>query len=884
MKKVTVLCVEGDSPRRGRLSDFLAGSRYEAVLAGSAAAGLCSLDQNRPDVVVCDYDLPDLGAKEFLNRVRASHPDVPIVVVSGRATIARAVEAIKNGAADFLRKPFTTKDMNDSIEKALAVARGGGGSSGSVEVIESVVKERTEELTLAYERLFQLNVVSNEFARIRDEETFYEQVPKLACGALDFDRATLALERDGKLVLRSYCLAKDTPQAVAAFEKLVEKKESRTPPLHLEAFNKNKTIFVSDLAEDPRWLEEREHLSGTRSIVVSPIRIKDAPIGALSGSMGYHDREMNDQDVARFEMFAVMVGLALENIRAHQKMERKIQERTAELEENAIELARANVNLLGAHELLEEKAEELRKAEARMVAIIEASPVPLVVTRLSDGIIFYANRHLCELVGAKPDDLIGSAAHDFYYYPEDRQMVLEILKRDGVMQNHEVLMKRADGSPVWMSFSIVQTELAGEPVIIGGLHDIDERKKAEAALQDREALFRGIVESAHDIIFTLSPDQKFSYISPHVSELLGHAVSDVIGRGVEKLVRPEDLRRLRQLFEELVDAEHHLMDVEFRAVHANGHSRWYSLNAATVRDEQGRPQSIVGIAHDVTDRKAFVEELERTHKDLKNTQSQLVQSEKMAALGTLVAGIAHEINTPIGAVNSMHDTLLRSLSKLREELQSRFDEHAIGRERVDAYFEVIADANKVIRSGIDRVTTIVRRLRSFARLDEAELKKVDINEGIEDTLTLVHHEIKHDITVVKNFGDLPLISCFPGRLNQVFLNLLVNARQAISGKGVITIETKMEERDLVVRFSDTGVGIRKENIGKIFDPGFTTKGVGVGTGLGLSICYRIVQDHQGAISVESEEGKGTTFTVRIPDNLDELYDEGGTPKRDRNQT
>jgi signal transduction histidine kinase len=229
----------------------------------------------------------------------------------------------------------------------------------------------------------------------------------------------------------------------------------------------------------------------------------------------------------------------------------------------------------------------------------------------------------------------------------------------------------------------------------------------------------------------------------------------------------------------------------------------------------------------------------------------------------------------------MHDTLLRSVAKLKDTVRLECDGESDGAAQFDKLFGVIEDANTVIKSGIDRVTTIVRRLRSFARLDEAELKTVDVNEGIEDTLTLIHHEIKHNITVVKEFGDIPPVACFPGRINQVFLNLLVNSRQAIEGKGTINIETRMDGHDLVVVFSDTGKGIRSENLAKIFDPGFTTKGVGVGTGLGLSICYQIVRDHFGTIAVKSELGKGSRFTIRIPDNLGEIYDEDGQLKDKR---
>jgi signal transduction histidine kinase len=271
---------------------------------------------------------------------------------------------------------------------------------------------------------------------------------------------------------------------------------------------------------------------------------------------------------------------------------------------------------------------------------------------------------------------------------------------------------------------------------------------------------------------------------------------------------------------------------------------------------------------DAHKRQAVLDELALTNQELRQTQAQLVQSEKMASLGNLVAGVAHEINTPVGAISSMHNTLVRAVGRLKTSIKEispgAYEEDA----KLQGTIRVIEDANDVIQSGSDRVTTIVRRLRSFARLDEAELKTVDIHEGLEDTLTLMHHELKHNITVHRNYGKVPPIACYPGQLNQVFLNLLVNARQAIEGDGEITITTYKKKDKVHVKIKDTGRGIPKDRVGKIFDPGFTTKGVGVGTGLGLSICYRIIQDHRGEIHVESEAGKGSTFTIILPVDLE----------------
>jgi len=269
----------------------------------------------------------------------------------------------------------------------------------------------------------------------------------------------------------------------------------------------------------------------------------------------------------------------------------------------------------------------------------------------------------------------------------------------------------------------------------------------------------------------------------------------------------------------------------------------------------------------------------QAEQELKDKQAQLMQSQKMASLGMLVAGVAHEINTPVGAISSMHDTIMRAVERLKSTLETIGEGEVNERRNVNRLFKIIEDGNRVITSGTERVTNIVRRLRSFARLDEAELNKVDIHEGIEDTLTIVHHELKHRAVVERNFEDIPPIACYPGQLNQVYVNLLINAVQAIQDKGTITITTFQKNDHVHIQIKDTGVGIPKELLGKIFDPGVTTKGVGVGTGLGLSICYQIIKDHHGEILVESEVGKGTTFTVVLPTNLDALVESQVSPQR-----
>jgi signal transduction histidine kinase len=244
-------------------------------------------------------------------------------------------------------------------------------------------------------------------------------------------------------------------------------------------------------------------------------------------------------------------------------------------------------------------------------------------------------------------------------------------------------------------------------------------------------------------------------------------------------------------------------------------------------------------------------------------KTQLVQSERMASLGLLIAGLAHEINTPLGAIYSNNDTIARSIEKIRllaTDQEMSAEEKAQAETRL---VDIIQDVCKNTSTASERLMSLVGSLKNFARLDEADLKRADIHQGLESTLTLVQHEFKNRIQVEKQYGNIPLVECHPNAINQVFMNLLVNASQAIPDRGTITIKTSKKGEFVRIAISDTGVGIPEENLSKVFDPGFTTKGVGIGTGLGLSICYKIIQEHHGRIEVESSD-RGTTFTVVLP--------------------
>ena len=242
-----------------------------------------------------------------------------------------------------------------------------------------------------------------------------------------------------------------------------------------------------------------------------------------------------------------------------------------------------------------------------------------------------------------------------------------------------------------------------------------------------------------------------------------------------------------------------------------------------------------------------VKELKNALKELKETQLQLINSEKMASLGQLVAGVAHEINTPVASIKSNNGLLAKLIPQIKDTEIS----------------DIMQEINHIDSEAIQRISNIVVSLKKFVRLDEAELQEADINKELDLTLELIRHETKNRIEIVKNYGNLPLINCYPNMLNQVFTNILVNACQAIEGKGTITISTNFEGETLTVSIKDTGKGIPKDEIDKIFTVGYTTKGVGIGTGLGLAISAKIIEKHNGKIIVNSEVGKGSEFVITI---------------------
>lgn len=419
--------------------------------------------------------------------------------------------------------------------------------------------------------------------------------------------------------------------------------------------------------------------------------------------------------------------------------------------------------------------------------------------------------------------------------------------------------------------------------------DIEERKRVQENLIRTSGRLQYLIDNTPAIIYSSVPsgDFKITFVSENMTRVLGYETDEMISEKDFWLnhIHPDDVsyvfEKLPYLFEEGQQT------YEYRFRHKNGSYLWVHDTLRLVHDnEEGKILEIVGSMTDITERKkiehALHEEKEQQKSlicQLQEAQSQLLQSEKMASIGQLAAGVAHEINNPVGYVSSNLGSLNRYLEDIFRVLDTyEKSEHILESDKniledirsikkeVDIEFLKV-DVMELIKEsagGVRRVKEIVQDLKDFSHVDEAGWQTVDLHKGLDSTLNIVHNEIKYKAKVIKEYGDLPLVECLASQLNQVFMNLLVNAAHAIEERGIISIRTGTKDDQIWVEVSDTGKGIPPENLNRIFEPFFTTKPVGKGTGLGLSLSYGIVMKHGGNFEVKSEVGRGASFKVWLP--------------------
>ena len=373
------------------------------------------------------------------------------------------------------------------------------------------------------------------------------------------------------------------------------------------------------------------------------------------------------------------------------------------------------------------------------------------------------------------------------------------------------------------------------------------------------------LDCINDAVILIDHDGSVKRVNRAIKQLLNINVSDILGQNWRSCL-PDDLKNQLDL-----PGEDEYYD-QLRG-------KWFHYKMFTFKGESlSTHVSQVITLQDITETKRITNELASAYEHQKATQSQLVHQEKMASIGQLAAGVAHEINNPTGFITSNLVSLGKYTTKLNDHIA--FIEQAlqqIGNDEVSTSIQqhrkklklsfIQEDIKNLIeesQEGAERIKIIVSNLKSFSRVDDIGFSTTNLHECLDAALSIGWNEIKYKATITKDYQPIPDIYCSAQQLNQVFLNLLVNAAQALQKQGEINIQTITQEPWVIINVSDNGSGIAPENLSRVFEPFFTTKDVGKGTGLGLSICYDIIQQHHGEIDVVSEIGKGTTFTIKLP--------------------
>jgi PAS domain S-box-containing protein len=487
---------------------------------------------------------------------------------------------------------------------------------------------------------------------------------------------------------------------------------------------------------------------------------------------------------------------------------------------------------------------DLKDSEEKLRNLFERVRHGLFISS-KEGKFLDCNQALLDMLGypTKEEFLKIDIAQDLYVNPDDRKAFQERIEREGHVKDMEVEFKKKNGDKitVLMTSHPIKNE-KGEVIGYQGINlDISERKRIENQLREANEFFMNLIESSVDGIIAADMKGNIFIFNKGAEVLTGYKADEVIGKlHITKIYREGVAKEImKKLRSQEYGGVGKFIPTQMSAINKFGQEIPIQLSAALIYNGSDQEIASVGIFTDLRPRLNMERKLQETH-------LQLVSSEKMASLGKLAAGIAHEINNPLGGI------LIYS-SLMMEDLPGEDPRRG--------------DLVRIVQEA-GRCKEIVKSLLEFARQTEPKMEPTDVNRAISDGLFfLVNQALFHNIHIVKNLDSfLPFVQGNAGQLKQVFMNIIVNAAEAMHGNGTLTITTfrAPDRKTVFVEFADTGEGIPAENLTRIFDPFFTTKEVGKGTGLGLATSYGIIEDHGGKISVKSQVEKGTTFTIELP--------------------
>jgi two-component system NtrC family sensor kinase len=477
----------------------------------------------------------------------------------------------------------------------------------------------------------------------------------------------------------------------------------------------------------------------------------------------------------------------------------------------------------------------LRRNETRFTELFETLQEGIYITT-PDGSILDANPALVRMLGYESkEELLKRRVTEICVDLAERKNIKNLLESQHMVQGQEITLVRKDGtSVVCLNTAAAVRDNSGQIVRYqGALMDITERREMERRLRQQQEFARRLVDNFPDLILVLDTNAHYTFVSPRSKEILGYEPQEIAAMDFGQCAHPEEMPAVRALYDDIVAGTQMFASLEVRVRHKQGDWRRILFNFSPISDEQGNIEGVVLSGRDVT--------------DLKRLEEQLIQAEKLAAMGQMLAGVAHELNNPLTAILGVTE-LLRERAAPDEASKRQLE---------------------LTHRQARRAARIVQNLLEFSRPASPQKKSLDVNNLIERTLQLHGHSLRRNNVEVEFHpqGKLPGVVGDANQLIQVFLNLVTNAEQAIREvreTGRLQIRLGRSGNRLSIAFQDDGVGIRPEALPRIFDPFYTTKRPGGGTGLGLSICMSIIREHGGTIEAESLPAGGSAFTVFLP--------------------
>ena len=776
------------------------------------------MQQFNPDVVLSDYNMPQFDGLSVIKMAKAISANLPVIIITGTMSDVKAANLIKAGADDYILKDRLAR-LSPAIQNVLAK------------------KEESEEKQKLARSLEESEIrLRSLFERMLDGFAVHE----------------LIIDTNGKPVDYVFIQIND------AFERITGLKRS-------DIIGKRATEIMPGILESSLdWL-------GTYGEVV------------LEGKDVNFEQYSNDFKkwlyVSAYRTGERQFTTISEDITKRKIAERSLQHRM----DMEVLISSISANIINS--LSSDVDAGINSALEKVGKAVNADRS--YVFRFSKNGLETSNTHEWCAPGIEPqiDKLRQLAVDRFPWWmehlkrfesinianvqdmPEEANEEKEILKSQNIQSLIVVPMIHAGNLIGFLGFDSVrhpriwpESDITLLKVAGGILGNALEYKDSEKRLKESEERFFKAFDASPSIMtINKFSDGRYVAVNETFLEILDFAKEEVLGMRANELglwVNQRDRLRIRKdILEEQIPVKDY--EMQFRTKNGDIRTGLASAEIILIGDEK----LVLSVITDITERKQM--------------ENMLIQSEKMAAIGTLAAGIAHEINNPLGYIDSnlgmianygnKIEKYCRAMEDLSRKEQNCSDLLELkSKHNVNYVLQEIQNAAHESIDGVETIKRIVSGLRDFSRIEKSETKLADINNGIEKALNIVWNELKYNSEVVKEYGDIPEIECDINRLIQVFMNIFINAAQAIEKRGKIVIKTFIMRSNIVIQISDTGKGIPKEQLGKIFDAFFTTKAPGKGTGLGLSISYKIVQEHRGAIFVKSEPGIGTEFTIKLP--------------------